>query len=392
MAIIFHIQSGGHLRIVILVLSITISIFAQIRISNQLFVYPQSLNIDSYNSIGFSNLNLSTASDISSANPASLYQFENISFGLNYTYISSLRLIDEIKLSSSKEIPPITFSFIYPINNFRVGLAYHQKYNNYLEFDEMEVATIENPEGTGEYFNATSERIIHSPSLLFDYTFKNVFTDDKLSMGLQLFWDFLKIEEKIYKTKGKLEGNNFSWKLGVLYEYDKKIYISCLYEKENKLEGKIEIDDTLTVLDIDVGSGQLLEFNPQYFLKLPDKLAFGITVKPMDKLILSTSVSSVFWEGVNDRYRNNLDLSISTIYKLYESIMISLGFYNTDLNNSASAYYYESLDYNSSFIGLGINWQVKNFDIQCEFLDNKLFASKISKQTQVKIGIDFTYN
>ena len=114
--------------------------------------------------------------------------------------------------------------------------------------------------------------------------------------------------------------------------------------------------------------------------------------KPMDKLILSTSVSSVFWEGVNDRYRNNLDLSISTIYKLYESIMISLGFYNTDLNNSTSAYYYESLDYNSSFIGLGINWQVKNFDIQCEFLDNKLFASKISKQTQVKIGIDFTYN
>ena len=366
-------------------------IFAQIPERNQLPILPQSIMIDSYSSIGFSNMNISTISDISSANPASLYQFENISFGLNYLYFSKTKLYSDITVTSSKTRPPVTFGFIYPINNFRLGFAYHQKYNSYLDFGKSEIFTEENPQGTGDYYSAYSERIIHSPSLLSNYTFNSILGDDKLSIGLQVFWDFLKTEEKIYNTKGYLEGNSFSWKLGLLYEYKKQTYLSCVYEKGNKLEGEFEMENELIFVDIDE-DGNRIAVKPKYFMKLPDKLSLGITVDVLNKLILSMSVSSVFWESVNDSYKNNLDLSASTIFKLNQSLMFSLGFYNSDLNKKTSGYYCSGLNYNSSFIGIGVNWNINNFNILCELFDNNLYSSKIRKQTQVKLGLNYTLN
>ncbi len=381
-----------YLRVILIILLFTLSCFAQLRGPNQLFVYPQSLTIDSYNSIGFSNMNVSAVSDISSANPASLYQFENISFGLNYLYLSKTKLYSDISLTSSKVLPLVTFGFIYPLNNFRIGLAYHQKYNNYLDFGKMEIITIENPEGTGEFFISYSERIIHSPSLLSSYTMIDIFGDDKLSIGLQVFWDFLKIEDKMYKTKFHLEGNSLSWKLGVLYEYKKEIFFSCIYEKGNKLEGEFEIEDGLIFLDIDEDGNKIPQLRPKYFMKLPDKLSFGITVEVLNKLILSMSASSVFWESVNDTYKNNLDLSASTIFKLNQYVMLSLGLYNSDFNNKTSGYYYSGMNYNSSFIGIGVNWRINNFNILCELIDNSLYSSEIRKQTQVKLGLNYSLN
>ena len=379
------------MKFILLILLFTMMIFAQVPERNQLSIFPQSLMIDSYNSIGFSNMNLSTISDISSANPASLYQFENISFGMNYLYLSKTKLYSDITITSSKTRPPVAFGFVYPINNFRLGVAYHQKYNSYLDFGKIEITTIENPEGTGEFFNSYSERIIHSPSLLSNYTFNSILGDDNLSIGLQVFWDFLKTEEKIYNTKGYLEGNSFSWKVGVLYEYKKETYLSCVYEKGNKLESEFEMENELTFVDIDE-DGNRIAVKPKYFMKLPDKLSLGITVDVLNKLILSMSVSSVFWESVNDSYKNNLDLSASTIFKLNQSLMFSLGFYNSGLNEKTSGYFYSGLNYNSNFIGIGVNWRINNFNIVCELYDNNLYSSEIRKQTQIKLGLNYTLN
>ena len=365
-----------YLRVILINLLFTLNIFAQIPENNQLFVYPQSLAIESYNSIGFSNMNLCTISDVSSANPASLYQFENISVGLNYQYLSKMKLYSDISVASAKTFPPVTFGFIYPINNFRLGFAYHQKYNNYLDFGKSEITTVENPEGTGEFYSAYSERLIHSPSLLSNYTISSIFGDDKLSIGLQVFWDFLKTKEKIYKMKSHLEGNSLTWKLGLLYEYRNETYISFVYEKGNRLDGEFETEDEFVeVVDI---NGRTVEINPNYFMKLPDKMSFGLTVSTTNDLVLSMSISAVFWELVNDIYKNSLDISAGTIYRLNKSVRISLGFYNSDLNREVNGFFYSGLNYNSSFMGVGLNWHINNVDVQFELFDNKLFSPKLS--------------
>lgn len=378
------------MKVIFLLLLFFINIYAQnINYTNQLFVNPQGRGIESYNSLGFSNISNCTISEISSANPASLNHFNYISIGLSFQYSSKINLLNDFTFTSTKQWFPASFGFVYPYKNFRFGLAYHQRYNSYINYGENEITTIEHPDGTGEFFSATSERIIHSPSSLINYTINGIFNDsDYLSLGLQLFWDFLKINEKIYITNGQLKDNNMSWKLGIIYEFKQETHIGIIYEKGVTFEGEYKIEPQLTTI-IHANNDSYVNVNPIYFLKLPDKLVFGVTNQTLNNFLLSMTISSIFWESVYDGYQNQLDISSGVIYKLSDLFRISLGFYNSDLIYKNPEYHISN---NTNFIGAGMKWYINHLDIQFEVIGSHLFSSEYRKQTQIKLGLNYAFN
>ncbi len=92
------------------ILLIAITVNAQRVVINQLLTFPQGLVIESYNSIGFSNMSTSTISEISAANPASLYQFDNFSTGVMFQYSSESNLYEGVTYTRANQWIPTSFA------------------------------------------------------------------------------------------------------------------------------------------------------------------------------------------------------------------------------------------------------------------------------------------
>ena len=372
---------------------LTTSLFAGdiARIGPSLPIFPQSAAAGYDNSIGFSNIVIASISEISSSNPSSLSNFSSSSFGFNIEYSSTLELFDDITINRPKQWLPASFGFVYPYNNCRLGLTYHQKYYNLLDFGEIPITTVEHPEGTGETFSATSETSIHSVSGIFAYSIEGIFNDeDQLSLGGQLFGDFLFGKEKIYKSEGTVEGNDISWKLGVLYKLSDQLGIGLFYEKGIDIEGTFQMDsDTKLVEKQD--SILIATIPPSsYNIKLPDKFSFGLSGKPINNLTLSITISSIFWNSLYDDFNNQLDVSVGAIYALSDFFALSLGVYDTDLNRKETTYFGMYSDLDATFIGAGIKVRLKTLDVRLEVNDSHLFSAERREQTQIKLGFDYS--
>lgn len=353
------------------------------RISITKPIHLQSITIGAYNSMGFSNMVTVLVSEISSSNPASISNFSTLSAGVEFTYSTKIDLYSGIKLDRSRQWLPTSFGFVYPFKNFDIGLSYHQKYSNFLDFGEIPRVTIENPTGTGETYKATNETIIHSPSGIFTYFFNKVFTnEDRLSFGIQLYWDFWIEEQSIYTLKGEVNDNNLSWKIGMLYRLSKVLGFGIFYEKGVDINGTYKTDDKL-IIDNDSSVIDTPDITTN--LKLPDKLSFGLSAKSLDNLCLSITLSTIFWNSIYDYYQDQLDISVSSIYSLSDNFSLSLGFYKTDHNIKDDG----GVNQNTTFACVGIRGRLRSFDIRLEILDSHLFTAEYRKQTRVKFGIAF---
>ncbi len=154
-------------------------------------------------------------------------------------------------------------------------------------------------------------------------------------------------------TTGWINGNDFSWKLGMLYEYNEDVYISMLFEKGSEIEGEIESEPS-TLFDPDSGFDGGVSYIPStHYIKLPHKAALGIMARTIYDLQVSFTVAAIFWEHVHDNYQNQIELSAGVIYDISESFDISIGFYSSDLNSSSNELFSPGLNYNVHYLGAG---------------------------------------
>lgn len=326
---------------------------------NTVLLHYNSSSIQSAHSIGFSNLNDPLVSEFSSCNPAALFRFNEISFGANFIYGTS---IDFSIADYEKSMPyiPASAGFVLPLDNIKLGLAYRQKYNAKITVDDPDL----------DYH---ADEIIHSFSIAGAYLFSDLFTDnDKFSIGLQVAADY-------YRTsvggivEGTGSGYGVSGMFGLTYDLSREFSIGIMYEKGTDLDVKYESPDIQTT-------------DEEYLLKQPDQVIVGVQAIPTEGIKVSATVAAVLWENDDDRYANSLDISANCIFQILPQYDMSLGFYSNNIKTEDD---FSSNSSVASYLGIGIKGDYGPLVVNFEILNSDLFSSIANRRTLFKLGLDF---
>ena len=220
-----------------------------------------------------------------------------------------------------------------------------------------------------------------------------MFNKDNFSLGGQLFLDFWKAEEKIFKTTASINENDVSWKLGLKYDYNSEFGIGVLYEKGIDMVGEIKIEPSMQSIDPFDTTGYYSSIPLKYYqiLKFPDKLSFGFHKQIFKKVIFSSNLTVVYWNSLTNLYEDQLDFSTVAKIEITKNISGIFGFYFTDLKLDEENKYY-SFPNHATFYNLGIKGNFDNFVMIAEFLNTTKASAKYRKQSIFKFQVNYKFN
>jgi len=364
----------------------------------------QGFVLESLSGLGFPGSNITTISNISSCNPASLYDFETLSLGLSYQFDSELypAWIAGIGHKRVNNYLPQSAGIVFPMNALRFGLGFSQRYNSILDFGEMPIITEEQPEGTGETVSACKTTSIKAYSVLVSYSFQNVlFRNDNIHLGLQYNLNRLDFTQSIWHISLSAKGFSCNLSTGVRYDFrhdflpDAKIGVYFEKGAEFRETGKIQGEDLKIVYDVDKQENNqtiVSSINNNSFpvvAILPDKLHFGFLVQPLSPLKLTFDLTKIFWNQVQDNNENHIDISGSVIFQPFKTITTSIGFYSTDrkCDDETNSYLNINGKLKAFFITGGVIVHFNHFDIDLSYANSNSNSGSWRKQTIFKFGI-----
>ncbi len=353
--------------------------------------FVQSAPIESLHSIGFSNMFTADAANIASGNPAVLSAFIHPSVGIDYEYATRIKLYQDIYIERALQQLPVSAGVVYPFKNFWFGLTYQRKYSNYLDFGEIPITTIENPEGNGETIHAISETNSHSFSGLFSFVWDNFFIPgDRMALGMQISADYLYVDEKIYHAEARVRDQAVSSRIGLQYQINSKFGIGFVFDKAADFNSVIKIKDNTFVQDTSTGLSLYTtrEASNAYRMNFPDKAVFGVQFSPTAKLQLSGTLAYVIWERVHPNYRNQLDFSLGSIVVLPNLFELSIGLLSTDRQSQSGGSLWGN---EAMFMNLGIRKQIGGALLRVEIYDSHWLSDKARQQIIAKAGVNWIF-
>jgi len=357
---------------------------------------PQGYGIKLLNSSGASSI-FNDVSNIGFMNPASISEFENYSLGFSYQFSSSIdeAWIADFGTSRVYNFYPQSAGGIVKWNDFTFGLGFGQKYNGTLDMDAIPVTTVEDPDGTGEFFDATQETMIHSYSLSVTYSFKELLqTTNDLSFGIRYSLNRFHRYDEIWHLTGNSTDYNSNIALGLYYKIvltdNRLISIGAFYESKTDFKAKHETDRN-DLIQVHADTSNYLipaEISESYLLhSLPDELRFDLAIDVTQNLKFLTNLTSIFWKNDQNFLKDQIEYSGSAVYNLNEMFTTSLGFYYTDYNHEDNRYYRVNGKLNAFFITAGLKFNFKMFYADLAIADSHLFSGDFRKQTIGKLAI-----
>jgi hypothetical protein len=365
---------------------------------NKLFL-PQGYLLPNLSGYGYSKT-INDVSDIGNMNPASLSSFNSISGGVSYQYNSKINnaWLADIGFYKNKTGLPQSAGIVYPLNDFCLGVSFTQRFNGSLDFGQIPITTVENPDGTGDFYSPLYQINLMSYSFLGAFTVHNTFKDnDKLSFGLSINLDKFSDYEKIIDVveEGSFYGGSFS--LGAVYERssdDVLLYrLSLFFEKGANAAGNFTIEGpTVTVFPDSISHGAKYNIPTEVirtFGKIPDKLNFGVDFKIGPFLSVSSNYSYVFWHGVGAS-ANQPEISFAGLYKLSDIVSLSVGTYIMQYNNEGINRDFQGYGkLNAVYLTAGTVIHFENIDLNIGLADSHLISGEWRKQTAGTVSLGF---
>lgn len=374
---------GQALFFLILSTSISIADDPPRTATKQLNLFPQGFTFNS--GLGFSSLAASTVWNISAANPALLADFQQISAGVSMQYASRIDNAFGSDIAYERANPwlPQSFGLVLPFHAFRIGLGFNQKYSHSLDFGEIPILTVNNPQGSGETYHPVFETYVYSGSGMITYSLPRFINPSHgLALGVQIDVDFLRTYQEISRLSATGTDQTLSWKAGLCYGFLGLLKLAASFEKGPGFNGTIkwEGNELLTLPD----SG----FNSQpaevpFTADLPDRLSFGWWLKMSEKFSLANDFSYVYWENVYSNLENQMDISGSIYFLVSEKISLSAGFYTTRQEIKD----FSDFDDDAFFMSAGILANFKPLRVELSVADSRLASSDNREQTLARLGL-----
>lgn len=362
-------------------------------VETQAIIAPQGFGINLLNSKGNSSID-NDISNIGFMNPAAISNFDSYTFGLSYQLSSKIEegWIADIGTSRKNDWIPQSAGAVLKFENFSFGLGFGQKYNGSLDFDSIQVTTPENPDGTGEFFDVEYRTRVYSYSIAASYTFIDLIAENSsLDLGFRYSYNKMDFYESLWLINISDSDVSSNFNIGLQYSYDisenRKIKIGFSYETQVKFSSPISVE--LDSLDINSGNGsnigaQVYDFNIAGYI--PNDFKLDVSADLTENFKLNTLITGMLWETDDNNQKNQLELSVSGIYKINEMFAPSFGFYYTDKNFDENF-----LDINEKMNALfligGLRFNYDIFTADLAIADSHLFSGDFRKQTIGKFAI-----
>lgn len=361
---------------------------------NQIFLYNQGFVLESLSGYGVSSSTRLPIFNISTGNPASMSSFKTFEIGFSNQFDSKVESfpIDDASFERINNLVPQSAGLIYPFQDFRIGAGFSQKYSAEILFNEIEITTVNDPQGTGETFSPTFKNAIHTASALASYQIPNLLSPtDQLSVGFQFNLNFLDADESIARTTAKLNANHANWKFGFSYsggiERTETFRLGLHFETGVKISGNVEFEGP-GLLTSDPDSSMLgnneritanLESYPRY-AEIPPQLVFGFLVSLSSKFLLLGDLGYSWWSNLGEPYQNKLDFSNSLLFKASQNIGFSIGlaFLQGFVGDSDAVY-----------LSAGMIGRLNKFELHLALANSHLSSAEYSRQTVGKLGFGF---
>lgn len=345
---------------------------------------PQGYGIKLLNSSGTSSI-FNDVSNLGFMNPASISEFENYSLGFSYQFNTSIdeAWIADFGTSRVYNFYPQSAGGIVKWNDFSFGLGFGQKYNGTLDIDPIEVATIEDPDGTGEFFEVKQETMIHSYSITAAYSFKELLrSSNDLTLGFRYSLNYLNRYDEIWQVTGSATDYSSNIAAGlnykIIFDDQRKLIIGAFYESKTYFDAQYEVDNPSIIIYDPEDTNHVLipaEQSDNFLIHdLPEELRFDMAFDAATDLKLLANLTSVFWETETNFLKDQIGFSASAVYKINEMFTPSLGFYITDCEYTDSFYSRLNEGLNALFITAGLKLNHDNFSADFAIADSHLFS------------------
>ena len=367
-------------------------------IEHNVLLIPQGYTLNLLNGYGNSAI-LNDVSNISSVNPTALEYFDKIAAGLSYEFESNINnsWIANIGSERMNNLVPQSFGFIYPIENMRIGFSMFQKYNRSILIGPIAVTTINQPDGTGEYFSPEYRTIIYNYSILGSYTIDDFTANSRLSLGFRFGLNNLSEYESILQTSFNESINSYDFSIGALYtSKETNDYYSSFglfYQSELKFNKTTKFTNSNYTPEPDsINGGIYVNINPYFKLiaNLPSVLRFDFDISTINNIKMLGSISNVYWSQINNNLRNRLEFSGSIVFSGGKSFIPSIGFLYTDQNYKQD-YFDMTSNLKASFLIAGAVVKFGNVNVNLSLADSHLLSGDWRKETIFKTGVSYSF-
>lgn len=355
----------------------------------------QGFILDSYHSIGFSNLNHAFVAEIISSNPASITRLKDLQLGMNYEYATKIDhlVFSDIGQSRSRQWLPNAFGSHVSLNNFHFGLGYGRKYSSSLDFGPIPITTVDDMSGeSGETFTPDFEKSLYSFGGIVAYYLPNIaLVNDALSVGLQLNINYFRAFETVPNFEVTKKGHDFNWKIGLNYAANDLMHIGFVYESGIHISGSYPVEGLIFNSDSSAQYDFNRQFSNKFEARLPQKIAFGFGLWPHSSVQFSTALSKILWQDIYDHLNDNYEFSMHTIMRLHRNFSATAGIYHNwlSIKKSSQQDYVNGKDY--TYLNLGFFYQFRNLSLSAELYDSHWQSSKDMQRTIFKFGIGYRF-
>ncbi len=357
----------------------------------QAIIAPQGFGINLLNSKGNSSID-NDISNIGFMNPAAISNFANYSFGLSYQISSEIEdgWIADIGTKRKNDWMPQSAGAIYKFDQLSLGIGFGQKYNGGLFSEPTPIATREDPDGTGEYFTFESQTRVQSYSFSAAYSCPEIFNkSSSLVFGIRYSYNHLKYYSKLWYMSSTETSNVGSFALGIQYSNtiseNRMLKVGFSYEIGPDFEKQFEY--IYSGININPDTIGVIQVNSKFNLigNVPDKFNLDVSADLTESFRLNAMITGVLWEGDNDQLKNQIEFSVSGIYRINEMFAPSFGFYYTDKNFDENIFdINEKLDALFLMAGLKFNYDI--FSANLAIADSHLFSGDFRKQIIAKLA------
>ncbi|MBU0475898.1 MAG: hypothetical protein KKF62_17265 [Bacteroidetes bacterium] len=381
--------------IIFLLLMFNYNIFSQKATESPVAFLPHGLSLPLLNGNGNSAINNDVA-NIGSINPAALENFNNFMFGFSYQYEPKINesWIADIGSERINNWIPQSAGIVFPYNELRFAISMNQKYNRALLIGPMEITTIENPSGIGEFIKPKDETFIYNYSFTTSYTYNNFLSNSELSFGIRFGFYKLDEYEKIFNSwiDASLYSNDVS--VGILYSSPKtdNQYLKLGIFYHSKLQFNEQVEILRDEVQIDNGGlfpTPIYPTEANLVAKFPSSIQLDIDFTQLNKFQFLASISNSYWSDVADNYKNQIEITSSISYFLSESFSPSFGFAYSE-KKLVEDYFGANKKLDVIFLTAGAVLKFNNLSVNLALADSHLFSGDFRKTTIGKISLSYS--
>lgn len=379
--------------VLVLALFSSTFLFPQTRVTeSNARLFPQGYGIKLLNFAGTSSI-INDVSNLGFMNPASISEFENYSLGISYQFNTSIdeAWIADIGLSRIHNFYPQSFGAIAKWKDFSFGLGFGQKYNESLDVGEIQVTTIQDPDGTGEFIIPVIEKLIHTYSFSASYSFKELLkTTNEFSLGfrynLNRFHEYDEIGELVGEAEDFFHSFNFGLFSSLSLDEARNIYFGFSYETKSEFKAQFEINSEIVLPD-PTSPPTYTQVESYLIGSTPAELRLDCGIDAISSLKFLLNLTTIFWNDESDDVKDQFEFSTSALYEFNEQFSSSLGFYYSDYKFKETYFSQLNSELNAFFITAGLKFNYNIFSADLAIADSHLFSGDFRKQTIGKLAI-----